>query len=467
MLLVSPGESFNMQTSYLPLGLAYIAGYLRENGVEVEGLDLRFLNDWNETKKRIISSSADLVCIGAMTIEMPRALAVAKIVKTRLGADVALGGPHPTVCPDEVIREENVDFVVVGEGEHTTQELVEALEGRRELHTIKGLVYKDQKRTERIVHNPKREPIPDLNTLPYPAREIFPINEILSNPVTNFPLPSPALHIFASRGCPFKCRFCQPCLDKLFGHKVRYRSLENVFSEIEHLIEKYHIHALMIEDDTFTVNKRWTEKFCEEMERRGLSNEIVWYCHSRADTIDRETIRKLKKAGCISVCFGIESGSEHVLQILGKNVSEEQSWNAIKMCKEEGVIVVANIMIGTPGERIEDLEKTVRLIESTEPELVFVGITTPTPGTYLYEDAEKSGLIQASTWTDFDRGKTNGKLKIKIDQNTLKNVRNKLSRYGFSEKFLTEPHYYEACIKRWKSLTDIGKPEQIMKEIKS
>jgi len=223
----------------------------------------------------------------------------------------------------------------------------------------------------------------------------------------------------------------------------------------------------MIEDDTFTVNKRWTERFCKEMIKRGLNEEIVWYCHSRADTIDRETVRNLKRAGCISVCFGIESGSEHVLQILGKNVSEEQSWNAIKMCKEEGILVVANIMIGTPGERREDLEKTVRLIESTEPELVFVGITTPTPGTYLYEDAEKAGLIQARTWTDFDRGKTNGKLKINLDQNTLKNVRTKLSRYGFSEKFLTEPNYYEACIKRWKSLTDIGKPEQIIKEIKS
>ncbi|CAD7769028.1 B12 binding domain protein [Candidatus Methanoperedenaceae archaeon GB37] len=464
VLLTSPGESFKMQTSYLPLGLGYIAGYLRERGVEVEGLDLRFLSNWDETRERIAGSGADLVCIGAMTIEMPRALAVARIAREELGAKVALGGPHPTVCPDEVIREENVDFVVVGEGEYTTGELVEALEGRRGLHTIKGLLYKEG---ETIFYNGGREPIADLDTLPYPAREIFPIKEVLSNPVTNFPLPSPALHIFTSRGCPFKCRFCQPCLDMIFGERVRYRSLDNVFSEIEYLIDRYHLRAIMIEDDTFTVNRRRVERFCEEMRRRGLDREIVWYCHSRADTIDREMIRNLKRAGCISICIGIESGSERVLQILGKNVSEEESWNAIRMCKEEGVLVVANIMIGTPGERVEDLEKTVRLIESTEPELVFVGITTPTPGTYLYEDAERSGLIEAHRWTDFDRGKTGGKLKIDLDQNMLKYVRARLSRYGFSERFLTEPHYYEACIKRWRSLSEIGRPEEMMREIKS
>ncbi|RZB33268.1 MAG: hypothetical protein SRB1_01205 [Desulfobacteraceae bacterium Eth-SRB1] len=130
VLLVSPGESFDMKTSYLPIGLAYIGSYLQKHGVQVEGLDLRFLNSWDEATHSIAASGADVVSIGAM-IEMPRALRIAGIAKKHLGAVVVLGGPHPTVCSDEVIREKNVDIVVVGEGEHTVWEIIEALEGAR------------------------------------------------------------------------------------------------------------------------------------------------------------------------------------------------------------------------------------------------------------------------------------------------------------------------------------------------
>jgi radical SAM superfamily enzyme YgiQ (UPF0313 family) len=431
--------------------------------VEVEGLDLRFLVDWDEVVRRVSASGADVVCVGAMTVEMPRALRVAGIAKEELDAAVVFGGPHPTVCADEVMGFEDVDFVVVGEGEYTVCELVEALEGRRNLQDVKGLVYRDQ---GRIVHNPRREPISELDALPFPARELFALDEVLSNPVTNFPLPSPSLHLFASRGCPFECKFCQPCLDEIFGRRVRYRSVENVFEEIEYLVERYRIRGFMLEDDTLTVNRGWVERFCEEMVQRGLSEELSWYCHSRADTVDRETVRMLKDAGCISVCFGIESGSQRVLDILRKDTTEQQSWDAIRLCKEVGLVVVANIMVGTPGETLEDLEKTVRLVEGTQPELVFVGITTPTPGTYLFEEAAEEGLIQAEQWTDFDRGKTSGKLKIALEGEVLERVRRRLSIYGFSSRFLGEAHYREACIKRWESFIGIGKPEEILREIK-
>ena len=462
VLLVSPGESFDMKTSYLPIGLAYIGSYLQKHGVQVEGLDLRFLNSWDEATHSIAASGADVVSIGAMTIEMPRALRIAGIAKKHLGAVVVLGGPHPTVCSDEVIREKNVDIVVVGEGEHTVWEIIEALEGARGLHSVEGIIYhKDGK----VVHNQGREPIADLDALPFPARDIFPLNKVLLNPVPNFPLPSPALNVFASRGCPFTCKFCQPCLNKIFGNRARYRSIKNVFDEIEYLISRYNLRGLMLEDDTFTVNKRWTYKFCEEMKKRGLSEKIAWYCHTRADTINRDMAHLLRDAGCISVCIGIESGSQSVLDILGKGTTEKQSCDVLRICKEEGLIVVSNIMIGTPGETYEDLDKTIKLIESMQPEMVYVGITTPTPGTYLFDEAEGAGIIQAESWTDFDRGKTSGKMKIDIDDATLYNVRKKLSIYGFSRQFLNESYYRDACLKRWKSFIDIGKPEQILKEI--
>lgn len=463
VLLVSPGESFNMRTSYIPLGLAYIGGCLREQGVEVEGLDLRFLSDWDEVIRRVSASGADVVCVGAMTVEMPRALRVARIVKEELGAVVVFGGPHPTVCAEEVMGFEDVDFVVVGEGEYTVCELVEVLEGGESLRGVKGLVYRDG---GRVVCNPGREPISELDSLPFPARDLFNLEEILSNPVTNFPMPSPALHMFASRGCPFRCKFCQPCLNRIFGRGVRYRSLENVFAEIEYLVEQYNIRGLMLEDDTFTVNKKWMRSFCEEMRERELHETLAWYCHSRANTMDRETAQMLKGAGCISVCFGIESGSQHVLDILRKDTTEQESRDAIAVCKETGLVVVANIMIGTPGETGEDLAKTVRLIEDMQPELVFVGVTTPTPGTYLFEEAERAGLIQAEEWTDFDRGKTSGKLKIELSEDVLTQVRGRLSIYGFSHRFLGEPHYRDACIRRWESFIELGKPEYIIREIK-
>lgn len=283
----------------------------------------------------------DIVGVSAMTIEMSRALKIAKLSKEICDAKVVFGGPHPTVLPVETLSNENVDVVVVGEGEHTMLDIVKSEQGLIKMSDVKGIFYKQ--RQLKIKKNPSRERV-DLDDLPFPDRDIFQISEILKNPCTNFPLPSPSLHVIASRGCIFNCAFCQPCLDNIFG-RLRYRSIENLFDEIEFLIEKYRIKGLMIEDDTFTVNKRYASDFCNEIKRRDI--DLSWYCHSRADTMNEDLLRKMREAGCISLCVGIESGSQRVLDILEKGTTEKQCEDVVKLCKKVGIVCIVNMMIGT------------------------------------------------------------------------------------------------------------------------
>lgn len=461
VLLVNPGENFRMVTTYIPLGIAYIGAVLRKHGIEVRAMDLRFYSSWEDFERDVEGFKPDIIGISSMTIDHDRALQAASIGK-KCGALVILGGPHATVVPETVIAEPDVDVVVVGEGEYTMLELVRAYSKREDFSGIKGIYHKNE--TGIRINHP-RNPVANLDELPYPARDLFPLDKILRTPATNFPLSSPALHIMTSRGCYYDCNFCQPCLSKIFGKEVRRRSIENVFGEIEFIYQNYGIRSLIIEDDTFTSKKGYVISLCKEMIARGLHKKISWYCHSRANTLDEELVDIMKASGCRSICFGIESGSQRVLDLLNKRTTVEQGTNSIKLCKQKGIIAVVNMMIGSPDEEPEDLQKSLDFINSVKPEVVYVGITTPTPGTFLYDYARDKGLLLAVNWRDFDRGKAGGKMKTKVDTDTLLEIRKKMARYGFSYSFIFEPHYMRCCITRWKSFISIGQSKAVLKEI--
>lgn len=461
VLLVNPGEDFRMVTTYIPLGIAYIGAVLRQHGIEVRAMDLRFYCSWEDFERDVGSFKPDIIGISSMTIDFDRALHAARVGKKN-NALVILGGPHPTVVPETVIAEPDVDVVVVGEGEYTMLELVEAYSKGDDFSDVKGIYYKNE---NGVCINPPRNAIVNLDELPFPARDLFPLDKILRTPATNFPLPSPALHIMTSRGCYYDCVFCQPCLSKIFGKEVRRRSTANVFEEIESIYKNYGIRSLIIEDDTFTSKRGYVISFCKEMIARGLNKKISWYCHSRANTLDEELVDIMKASGCRSICFGIESGSQRVLDMLNKRTTVEQGINSIKLCKQRGIIAVVNMMIGSPDEEPEDLQKSLNFINSVKPEVVYVGITTPTPGTHLYDYARDKGLLLAKSWRDFDRGKAGGKIKTKVSADILLEYRKKMARYAFSYSFVFEPHYMRCCIKRWSSFISIGQFKAVLKEI--
>lgn len=431
---------------WLPLGLAYIGAVLKQNSFDVSAIDMRFLKTRNEFVRRIKKENPDVIGIYTNSVNYDAVLDVTKQIKEISRAFIISGGPQPSILPEQTLKNESIDAVVVGEGELTTLEAVAALEDGKSLEGIRGVWFKEG---GRIRKNEGREPIEDLNSLPFPERDLFPIKEILKKPQLS-PLNYPSLHIMGSRGCMYGCSFCQPTLRCIFGNKPRFRSADNIISEIEMLKEKYKIKSIVFQDDTFTANKPLVLDFCKKLKGKRL--DIPWWCHSRANTIDEEIAREMKSAGCSVVCFGLESGSQRILDnVLTKGITVEQSINAGRICKKNKIAITADIMIGSPTETKEDIELTEKMLNEIKPEVISVSIASPIPGTYLYERAKKEGLILAKKSADFDRVAVE---KMRLDHLTkddLISFRKRMAHDFSLPLFLKEGYYTRLCLRRWLS----------------
>jgi radical SAM superfamily enzyme YgiQ (UPF0313 family) len=188
--------------------------------------------------------------------------------------------------------------------------------------------------------------------------------------------------IFSSRGCPFSCSFCSS--REIFGNQLRFRTPQRVVDELQYLYDNYKIDCFYILDDTFTVNKKHVEGFCRELEKRRL--KLIWGCETRVDLVDEDTFSLMRRSGCVQVDFGIESGSQKVLDILKKGIYVEDIRKAFAITKKVGLRTFANIMINNPGENLEDIKKTEELVKESNPDISTVWITTPYPGTQIYND---------------------------------------------------------------------------------
>jgi anaerobic magnesium-protoporphyrin IX monomethyl ester cyclase len=344
----------------------------------------------------------DILCVSTLTMNYEDGLKMAKIAKQANPECITVfGGIHSTLFPDNVILNKEVDFVCIGEGEHTVLELIQTIEKNVEFDKIQGILYKDGRK---VIRNENRPLIQDLDELPFPARELLPMSEYLSTKVgrVGWELPSPSTSIITSRGCPFRCTFCSSHLT--FGRKVRFRSPKNVVDEIEYLIDMYSIKGVSFVDDTFTLDSKRTSAICKEILSRGL--DIEWMCMGRVDTISKDLLKEMKKAGCVSIGYGIESGSQHVLdEYIKKNITLEAAEKTIKITKEAGITSVAYFMIGTPGETLEDINKTVDFAKRLNPDAVNFSITIPMPGTEMFDIANKIGKIETKSFRDFDFSK--------------------------------------------------------------
>jgi anaerobic magnesium-protoporphyrin IX monomethyl ester cyclase len=311
------------------------------------------------------------------------------------------GGIHPTIFPDDVILNKEVDFVCMGEGEYTILELIQTIEKNEKFDKIQGILYKDG---GKIIRNVSRPLIQNIDKLPFPARELLPMSEYLSTKVGRvaWELPAPSTSIITSRGCPFRCTFCSSHLT--FGRRICFRSPENVVNEIEYLIGRYRIKGISFVDDTFILNSKRISAFCKEMLSRGM--DIEWMCMGRVDTVSKDLLIDMKKAGCVSIGYGIESGSQRVLdEYIKKGITLEAAEKAIKITKEAGITSVAYFMIGTPGETLDDINKTIDFAKKLNPDAVNFSITIPMPGTEMFDTANKIGNITANSFKDFDFSK--------------------------------------------------------------
>ena len=389
-----------MKTSHPPLGIAYMASVLEKNGYnDIQIIDNNVIGNDKELEHIIKKSKPDIVGITVMTMYLHETERVANIIKNiDTNITVVVGGPHPTIMPEEILKDKNIDIAIIGEGEYTFLELVKSFETKKPFNEINGICYKLNSKTKRTK---PRNQISNLDELPYPTRDLLPMEYYSSN-MPQYPMIMPVTHICAVRGCPFNCSFCQPTVKKLFGVKARYRNPEKVVDEMEYVTEKYKLGSVNIDGDTLTANKEWINSFCDIIKERNL--DILWYISTRVNTVTKKMLQKMKDSGCYFIQFGVESGSQRILDdIMHKGITVKETKDCFRWCREVGIMTNANIMIGSPTETRYDIFLTYKLLKKIEPDYISTYVTNPLPGTYLYEIAKSKNWLKTDDISKLER----------------------------------------------------------------
>jgi len=403
-----------------PLGILYIGGVLEREGHQVQIIDPNPGDTGYGTA--IEAFGPDLIGLSIMTTDVLRARDMLREIKRRMpGALYMAGGPHVTAAPKETIQFLDLDFAVVGEGEATVPEVCSRTERHESLEGVAGVVYRGRRE---IITNRARDPVLDLDGLPYPARHLTRFERYLQPPglIRSLNLKR-STTLMASRGCPFHCIYCASHLT--FGRGTRRRSVANVIGEIEHLIDRYAVDGLYFVDDTFTLAREWVFRFCHEVRDRRI--ELAWAVQARANTIDREMLREIRSAGCRVVEFGVESGSAKVLKALRKGTTPEMLVKAFALCREAGLKTTAFFIVGNPEETEEDIEKTLQLAKRIRPDRSNFYFTTPLPGTELHEMSARHGWHDPSALYSEDWDFTEQPvMKINFTKDELVRIRTRL-----------------------------------------
>ncbi|PIV19176.1 MAG: hypothetical protein COS41_01885 [Elusimicrobia bacterium CG03_land_8_20_14_0_80_50_18] len=382
----------------IPLNLAYLAGYLRKYldcGIKVMDAETHEM-DYSDIRRGIVDYQPDIVGISTPTPVFNHVAAIAKIIKNiNPGIFVIAGGPHPSAFPEEAINTGFIDFAVRGEGELTFYELAAMIAGGCDDYgRIKGIAYK---KNDKVILTGERELIEDIDSIPFPARDLFNLDSYYQAPtkkVSNFKSTS----ILTSRGCPYDCMHCISKL--IWRRRVRYRGVKTVVDEIEECVKKYGIREFNFYDDTFTLNKKRVIDICRTITERKL--DIAWICFGRINIIDKEMLEEMKKAGCRKISFGLESGSQKILDIMRKNTTVDMGRKAVKAASDAGLSVHASFMLGNIGETHETIRQTIDYAKELDLDNATFFLTTPFPGTDLYTEALKSGCLAGNlSWEDF------------------------------------------------------------------
>jgi magnesium-protoporphyrin IX monomethyl ester (oxidative) cyclase len=412
ILLVSPHYTIlrhNYKTLAPPLGLAYLAAVLEQEGYKVKILDvaaegfsnetlvkknrIRFGLSFREIERRTKEFFPDVVgvsCLLSNQFDSTKKICeIAKKINNNIITIV--GGEHPSALPKETLSDSSIDFIIIGEGECSTVELLKRIRNRREPDNIDGIVFKNGRK---IIVNPKTKFIEDLDRLPFPARHLLPMEIYfkvsLPQGLTYTKTPNTAM--ITSRGCSANCIFC--ATTRFWGNRHRTRSPENVLAEIEHLVNEYGIKEIQFIDDNLTLNKKRALNIFSGMKKRF---KIAWSTPQGIApwTLDEELLRAMKESGCYEVTLAIESGDPHVLRsIIGKPGSIERIRQLVKEIKRLKMMSKGFFVIGLPGETKEQIMKTFKLASELDLDSSSFFIATPLPGTRLHKICLKKGYLK-------------------------------------------------------------------------
>ncbi len=410
IVLINPPQIFSKtQVSagvIPPLSLMYLAAYVRKKHQVAlidavaeapdklspwkEGLYLRGLT-YEEIIDRIPEDAGLVGITNLFSFAFPMVVELCKTIKKKRKAKIVLGGAHPSAMPKESLEQSDADFVIISEGEETLMALCRHLEGKGKIEKIDGIAFRKGKR---IMVNPKTKFITDLDSLPFPARDLLPLEKYWKTREAHGPVREKWTPIISSRGCPYNCTFCT---SPLWNFCWRSRSPKNVVDEIEYCVKELGITEFHFEDENMTLDKKRLLEICDEIIRRNL--KIKWQTPNgiRASVTDREMLEAMKKSGCTHITVAPESGSKRVLEkIINKKQNPEDVIRVVRDASEIGLKTAAFFIMGLPGEEKEDIEETIALMKELAKaglDEIDVGLFIPLPGSVLYEKLKKEGKI--------------------------------------------------------------------------
>lgn len=405
ILLINAGLSVKtMYKSFAPpLGVLYIASMLLDRGHNVEVVDCDQEGNYLESIYKTLSMlNPEFIGISCMTATFMSAIGTARFIKSIDSKyKIVLGGIHPHYFPQKILSDyKEVDCVAIGEGEHTIVELVEQ---QLPLSMIRGLAFRSN---GQIVVNEKRTLIDNLDSIPFPAREL--VDKYEYNFAASLSLKDPRRYFFArkreftsiitSRGCPFSCTFCA---NSAFNEgRIRYRSAENVLAEISELVDKGYTKFFFM-DDHFTSKPDRAIQICKGLQSLRAQHNIRWLCLGRADNPQDELYRAMKDAGCMQILIGLESGSQSILNYFNKKINLEKVRRTVNCAKKYNIDILASIILGAPCETDETIKETSRFLNSLDIDFLEVNKLAIAPGTEIWRDLEDKHLID--TAVDWNR----------------------------------------------------------------
>ncbi len=411
-----------------PMNLMYLASSLEHESYSVKIVDDDLLQmGYEKISEMAEKLNPQVVGVTATTSTIKSALKYVEMIKKILPESLTvIGGPHATFMPFETLNSsEYLDVVVKGEGEETMVDILdESFQEVPHMDNVQGIFFRDPK-IGNLKSTPERPLIEDLDSLPFPARHLVSFESYMPEKRTG--------GIITSRGCVYSCNYCSSSL--IMGKKFRSRSPDNVVDEIEELINKYQITDFGFMDDTFMLNKKRANDIADEIKTRGL--DVTFVASSRVDRVDSGLLQNLKNSGMKTIYYGVESGSQRILDLMKKGITLKNAEDAVKIAKNAGLEVLTSYIIGYPGETKDDINKTIDFSIKLDPDYCQYSILTPFPGTPIYNELKEKNLIDNEDWQEY----TVLKPLLKYDQLGLnkKMVERKLTTAYL--KFYTRPKY--------------------------
>ena len=401
VLLINPpyeierymGKLSKIAFVFQPIGLTYIASYLRSKDISVKIFDSQVEQ---EPIQQVVSTyDPDIIGITCVTFLVHSTIELSKLLKREFPHKVILvGGIHPTIRPEDFLREKSIDYIAVGEGEITMYEFVRAIEQQKDPATVDGIVYE----RDGIIHGGRpRELVKNIDEFPAPDAGDLMKEGYQTSPDTR--TGDIVGVILTSRGCPYNCIFCANRL--LSKGKYRTHSIERVCGEIENLLSRYNVTQLFVQDDNFAANKSRAKDLCREFIKRGFNKKVSWWAEARVDCVDEELLTLMAKANCKIISYGLESGNQRLLDMIDKGITIKQIKETISMTKKAGIDIRASFILGLPTESREESIRTIKFAKELGIDQVRFALATPFPGTKLWDIAQSEGVLDLSDWRRF------------------------------------------------------------------